>query len=290
VEWIDMGKVMVIDVTKCYGCQNCALACKSEFVGITTSSGFVGNDYSPYAAPEPDTGSNWMRVDYGERGAFPKTKMAWTPTPCMHCDNAPCIAAATGGAVYKRSDGIVIIDPVKSVGQRQLVASCPYGAIFWNTALNIPQKCIFCAHILDNTNLDGGIQTPRCVNNCATSAISFGEDTDLMPFIKANNAKPLHPEYGTQPRVYYIGLPSRFVTGTVLDNKGENLPGATVTATDVVSGTVLTATTNRFGDFWFEGLGAHRTYSVTISAPGKMTKTVNAYTNTDVDLGDLALF
>jgi len=285
-----MAKVMLIDTTKCYGCQNCDIACKSEFVGISTETGFVGNDYSPYAAPQPDSGHHWMRVDYNERGSYPKVRIVWTATPCMHCDNAPCIAASTGGAVYKRSDGIVIIDPVKSVGQKQIVASCPYGAIYWNSTLNIPQKCTFCAHILDNPNLDSGSATPRCVFACAVDAITFGEYSDLQQTILQGGFAPMHPEYGTQPRVFYKGLPKRFLTGAVYDpTANENIVGATVTLTDPDSGDQLMTTTDRFGDFWFEGLGANRNFVVFISAKGMATMSLGADTATDRDLGSIPL-
>ncbi len=48
-----MGKVLIIDVTRCNGCYNCQIACKDEH---------VGNDWTPYAKPQPDTGQFWMKV------------------------------------------------------------------------------------------------------------------------------------------------------------------------------------------------------------------------------------
>ncbi|MFH0915517.1 MAG: oxidoreductase, partial [bacterium] len=45
-----MGKVMVIDLSICNGCHNCQVACKDEH---------VGNDWSPIARPQPDTGQFW---------------------------------------------------------------------------------------------------------------------------------------------------------------------------------------------------------------------------------------
>ena len=46
-------KVFVIDIAKCNGCYNCQIACKDEH---------VGNDWTPYAKPQPDTGQFWMKV------------------------------------------------------------------------------------------------------------------------------------------------------------------------------------------------------------------------------------
>jgi Fe-S-cluster-containing dehydrogenase component len=71
------------------------------------------------------------------------------PVMCNHCDDAPCMKAAKDGAVRKRDDGIVIIDPVKAKGQKQIVDACPYGAISWNEELQLPQHWIFDAHLLD---------------------------------------------------------------------------------------------------------------------------------------------
>jgi len=277
-----MTKAMLIDLTKCFGCYNCVVACMDEH---------VDNDWSPIAAPQQEIpGHFWMNKPVVERGAWPKLKVTQVPTPCMHCASAPCQKAATGGAVYTRSDGIVIIDPVKSVGQKQLVAACPYGAIFWNDALNIPQKCTFCAHLLDNPQLDQGLQTPRCVVACPTNAISFGEDTALNAQILAAGALPMHPELGTQPRVFYKGLPRTFITGSLYDAKtDEVVKGATLNLTDMVTGAVLTATSDNLGDFWFDGLANKKVFELNIAKSGYYSKTLVVATASDRDMGDIGL-
>ena len=75
---------------------------------------------------------------------------AYLPQPCQHCEDAACIKAAKNGAVYRRDDGIVIIDSEKAKGQKDLVDSCPYGSIYWNDELATAQKCTMCAHLLDD--------------------------------------------------------------------------------------------------------------------------------------------
>jgi nitrate reductase beta subunit len=57
---------------------------------------------------------------------------------------------AKSGAISKRADGIVIIDPEKSKGQKEIVDACPYGAVYWNEEKQIPQAWIFHAHLLDD--------------------------------------------------------------------------------------------------------------------------------------------
>jgi len=268
-------KVMTIDITKCNGCFNCQIACKDEH---------VDNDWSPYAKPQPDTGHFWMHVDLVERGQYPKVKVAYVPKPCMHCGELACMKDAPEGAIYRRDDGIVIIDPEKSKGQKQIVQACPYGCIYWNQELSIPQKCTFCAHLLDQ----GLIKEPRCVEACPTGALSFGENEEFKYLITERRAEVLHPEFGLKPNVYYIGLPKRFVAGTVIfggtDECAEN-----VNVTLVGKGHKETIKTNNYGDFEFEGLNANKEFTVKIEHSGYASKEFTTQTKTDVFLGEIVL-
>jgi len=267
--------IAIIDVTKCVDCRCCVISCKDEF---------SINDYSPYSAAMPLVGQKWVHVENLERGSFPKVKFSSYPVMCMHCDNAPCMSAATGGAVYKRPDGIVIIDPVKSKGQKQIADACPYGVISWNADLQIPQKCTFCAHRLDEG------QSPRCMLSCPGGAINIGDRTALMEdFQNYGPPAPYRPEYKTQNRVLYIGLPKTFITGSLVDSKGECLAGASVTCTDTNAKKIVTiVASDAFGDFWVDGLVANGSYDITVAAAGK-TKTVSVSPKTDTNLGDIQL-
>lgn len=265
---------LVIDITKCNGCYNCFLACKDEY---------CGNDYPGYSAPQPMTGHFWMKIIERERGKYPKVKVAYTALPCMHCDNASCIKASLDGAVYRRKDGIVIIDPQKAKGQKQIVTACPYRVIYWNEALGLPQKCTLCAHLLD-----AGWKEPRCVEACPTAALTFGEYDDLKKVIKEKKAEVLRPELGLKTNVYYIGLPKRFVAGTVIfgdtDECAEN-----VSATLVAGKSLKTVKTTNYGDFEFEGLEANKEFSVMLRHPGYVSREFKVKTRKDVYLGDIVL-
>ena len=65
-------KVFVIDVDLCVGCYACQFVCKDEH---------VGNDWSPIAKPQPDTGQFWMRLDEHIRGTVPKVEMHYVAEP-----------------------------------------------------------------------------------------------------------------------------------------------------------------------------------------------------------------
>ena len=155
---------MIIDVAKCHDCNNCFLACKDEF---------YENSFPPYSVEQPRHGHRWMDILRKERGQYPKVDVAYVPTPCMHCDDAPCINLSKNDAVYKRDDGIVMIDPEKAKGAKELIDACPYGAIYWNEEKDLPQKCTFCAHLLDD-----GWKEPRCVQACPTGALSVVHEED----------------------------------------------------------------------------------------------------------------
>jgi Fe-S-cluster-containing dehydrogenase component len=241
--------LFVIDVEKCENCNNCFLSCKDEH---------VDNDWPGYAAPQPAEGPAWIRIPGKERGRYPFIDVAYLPTPCMHCDDPPCLKAAHDGAISKRPDGIVLIDPVKAKGQKQLVQACPYGAIQWNEPLDLPQKCTLCAHLLD-----GGWTKTRCVQSCPTGALGLlaVEEAEAPTIIAAEHLEVYEPGYKTAPRIYYKNL-SRFtrcfIGGSVAtrtdEGREECAAGALVTLLDAAGAAVGECTTDAFGDFKFDAL------------------------------------
>ena len=238
---------LVIDVDNCTNCNMCVLAVADEY---------VDNDWPGYSAAMPKHGHRWINIERKERGAAPMVDVAFVPTMCQHCDDAPCIKAAKNGAVTKREDGIVLIDPVKAKGQKQIVDACPYGAVWWNEEKQIPQAWTFDAHLLDQ-----GWKEPRAAQVCPTAAIrSFKiEDGEMAQLVKDEALSVLHPEHGTRPRVWYKNLhryTEAFVGGTVarrVDGLTDCVEGVKVRLTKD-GRTVAETTSDAFGDFKIDRL------------------------------------
>lgn len=268
-------KAMVVDINLCNGCYNCQIACKDEH---------VGNDWTPIAKPQPDIGQFWIKVTDVVQGTVPKVRVRYMHDICQHCDDPPCVTACTTKAIYKRDDGIVIIDPEKCTGGRLCLEACPYDVIYFNSDMNIAQKCTFCAHLLDD-----GWKEPRCVDACPTDALRFGEETELKEYI--DRAERLHPEYNTQPRVYYLGLLNKyFVAGAVYDPEADEcLEDCTVTLTGA-DGATASVQTDDFGDFWFERLEPG-TYTLLAEKDGYLPRRFDDIkVSKDVNMGDVELF
>lgn len=237
---------LLIDIDRCNGCYNCAIAAKDEY---------VGNEQKGYFAPMPLHGQPWIDVVQKERGEFPALDVHYVPVMCNHCDDAPCIKASRDGAVTKRADGIVLIDPEKAKGQKAIADACPYGAAYWNAELETVQHWPFDAHLVDR-----GWKRPRCEEVCATGAITSVKlgDAEMAARAKAEGLQVRHPEFGTRPRVYYRNLErgqTEFIAGTVVAEQSglrDCVAGAVVSLSGP-NGTI-TATSDDFGDFRFDRL------------------------------------
>ena len=268
-------KVFVFDASICNGCYCCQIACKDEH---------CGNDWTPYAKPQPETGQFWLKLSEYTRGTVPKVRVHYVATLCNHCDEPDCVGACeVEGAIYKREDGLVIIDPEVCTGCGNCASACPYQAIYMNDSLGIAQKCTGCAHLLD-----AGWKEPRCVDACPTGALKFLEEAEAEQLI--SGAEPPEPGAGSRPRVYYRNLPKKFIAGTLYDPvKKVVIIGATCRLTPAGGEPSLSVKTDGFGDFWFEGLDAG-VFSLDMSADGFVGKTLTGLsTDQDINLGDIPL-
>ncbi len=208
---------MVVDLSKCMRCHACIAACRVEHflpLGIT-----------------------WPRLIAWEEIA---EELTTYPVRCNHCKEAPCVKVCITGATQQREDGIVWVDQDMCVGCRYCIISCPYqnrtflskdkdtgyfpgyeltefekvGKRLYPHTVGTTEKCNFCMERID-AGLAKGIKpgidreaTPACVNTCPASALTFGDlddpDSEVRRLIREKKAFNLHPEYDTEPSIYYI--------------------------------------------------------------------------------------
>jgi Fe-S-cluster-containing dehydrogenase component len=273
---------MIIDVAECTNCNLCTLATMDEY---------VGNDWPGIAAPMPRHGHQWINILQKERGQVPMIDIAYVPTMCNQCDNAPCMKADKSGAIKKRDDGIVVIDPAKSKGRKDLVDACPYGHIWWNEELQIPQAWPFDAHLLD-----AGWQQTRGHQACPTGAMRAikVEDAEMARLAREQALEVMRPDLGAKPRVYYKNLwrfTKCFIGGSVSTEIGgvvDCVESATVQLSKDGKPVAETATDN-YGDFKFDRLDENSgRYTVEVSASGRR-KTLDATLGVSVNLGEIRL-
>jgi Fe-S-cluster-containing dehydrogenase component len=208
---------MVIDLSKCMRCHGCIAACRVEHflpLGIT-----------------------WPRLLAWEN---PAEEMTTFPVRCNHCQDAPCVKVCITGASQQREDGIVWIDQDKCVGCRYCIIACPYqnrtflskdrdtgyfpgyeltefekaGKKNYPHTVGTTEKCNFCMERIDEgiaKGLKPGVDrdaTPACVNACPSRALTFGDlddpESEVRRLIHSYMGFQLHPEYDTDPSIYYI--------------------------------------------------------------------------------------
>jgi Fe-S-cluster-containing dehydrogenase component len=228
-----------------------------------------------------------MNLKKNERGTYPYVKVAFQPLLCQHCNDAPCSKVAEDGAVYKLANGAVIIDPKKAVGQRKIMEACPYGAVFWNEERALPQKCTLCAHRLEEG------KEPRCVQICPSGCLTFGDLDDPNSEVSklAKEAEVFHPEWSTNPNIYYLNLQritKNLVAGSVvLGDVDDCAVGAAVTLIGSDGKSVQTVA-NFFGDFEFDAVSDGE-YTLTVECGDYQQQTVQVKAPTDSYVGAIVL-
>ena len=190
---------MVIKTDLCIGCQTCSVACKMENLTLPGCSRTTVKEL----------------VD-----------ARWEIGMCMHCENPPCVPSCPVQATWRNDLGIIVVDQEKCIGCGKCMKACPYQARrinpqkgYFKKALPYEEiakkakevhryhkpgkvdKCDFCLHRVKQ-NI-----SPMCVEACTTLARIFGDRDDPQSEVSrllAKGAKPLKPELGTQPTVFYL--------------------------------------------------------------------------------------
>ncbi|MCP3983436.1 MAG: respiratory nitrate reductase subunit beta [bacterium] len=172
----------------------------------------------------PDWGPNWDE-DQGD-GEFPNSYYFYLPRICNHCTHPACLEACPRKAIEKSSaNGIVTVNEDRCRGYRFCMEACPYKKIYFNEARRVAQKCIFCF-----PRIEQGIAN-ACARQCPGRVrfVGYRDDQDAPIYKLVDKWKvalPLHPEYGTQPNVFYVPPigPMRFDENWDLDPTKPRIP------------------------------------------------------------------
>ena len=117
----------------------------------------------------------------------------------------------------------MLIDPVKAKGRKDLVDACPYGHIWWNEELSVPQAWTFDAHLHRS-----GLETdPRAaILSNRRHARDHVDDDEMQQMVREQELEVMKPELNAKPRVYYRNLwrySKCFIGGTLSAKTGEGV-------------------------------------------------------------------
>ena len=180
---------MAIDMTRCYGCQTCAAACK---VANNLPKDLVYNRVLTIGGTSNDCAA----------GSYPDCTLDFLPMQCQHCDNPECVSVCPTGASYRREDGVVLVDHSKCIGCQYCVMACPYGVRAYDEGRDkgVIEKCTMCAHLIDKG------EKPACVKHCPGQARLFGDaddpESDVSKMIARKSTHKLK-DVGNHPGVTY---------------------------------------------------------------------------------------
>jgi anaerobic dimethyl sulfoxide reductase subunit B (iron-sulfur subunit) len=171
------------NASACSGCKACQVACKDK---NNLPVGTLYRRVFTYG------GGSWV-----EENGFqvPNNVFAYSvSTACQHCQNPVCLQVCPATAIFKREDGIVLIDQTKCIGCRYCQWACPYGAPQFREDLGVMTKCNFCEDLLAQG------ENPACVGTCPQRALDFGELSVLQAkYGTLNEIEPLPTADITHP-------------------------------------------------------------------------------------------
>jgi len=163
---------VLVDVTRCIGCQGCQVACKGwndRPADSTTLGETMGNPSDTYS-------SAYTVMKFREGGDAKGPKWHFAKRQCMHCLSPACASACPVGALTKEPAGPVVYHKGLCIGCRYCMLACPFGVpkFEWKAAMPYIQKCDFCAD-----RLKAGTE-PACTKTCPSGALLFGKREDVM--------------------------------------------------------------------------------------------------------------
>lgn len=177
---------ILFDSSKCTGCKGCQVACKcwnnlpSYMKGANAKEDFTGT----YQNPPDLNGTTRLIMTFDERDGAGQKPVEWAfgRRSCMHCEDAPCAAVCSGGALVRNEDtGFVEVDQSKCVGCKYCLDACPYdvprydgdNGILGRAVIN---KCTGCGDRVEHG------MAPACVSTCQPQALRFGTREEMLAY------------------------------------------------------------------------------------------------------------
>ncbi len=210
----------VVDTSLCIGCGLCAVACKEEnhvpeepIYNRTWIERHVITTDGELFIDSPDGGIDGFPPESTAPGAAGKQveESYFVPRLCMQCADSPCTKVCPVSATYHTPEGVILVDARRCIGCGYCLIACPYGARYItpagetvpNDMPGVADKCTWCYH----RTSEG--KKPACVEVCPVGSRQWGDasnpDDPITAIVKEGAGKQLWPEYGTQPRVLYLG-------------------------------------------------------------------------------------
>lgn len=151
------SKALLIDVSKCVGCRECARACAEA------------NNLPQEDATELSATHYTVVQGINDDQAFVRRL-------CMHCNEPTCVSACLVGAFTKTATGAVIYDEAKCIGCRYCMQACPFEVprYEWSSLSPKVQKCKMCYE-----RVAAGGKT-ACSEACVFGATTFGDRDEMI--------------------------------------------------------------------------------------------------------------
>ncbi len=218
-----------IDLDLCMGCNACVVACQAE-----NNVPSVGKDQVILGRH-----MHWLRVDQYRQGPEEEPDLAFQPTPCMHCEEAPCELGCPVNATSHSSEGLNQQVYNRCIGTRTCSSYCPYKVRRFNwfdyTGKDAPsvqaarnpdvtvrsrgvmEKCTYCVQRINQARIaaelegrairDGEVKT-ACQQACPTQAIVFGDVSHADTAVSRRKAQARDyvtlEDADTRPRTSYL--------------------------------------------------------------------------------------
>lgn len=141
---------MVLDYSRCIGCQACVQAC---------------------AECDTHRGRSLIHVETIQR----RDSVQTAPQVCMHCEDPICARVCPADAIKKTPDGVVqsSLKP-RCIGCSNCVMACPFGVPKYFAEIDQMMKCDLC---YDRTSAG---KRPMCATVCPSQAITFAPIDEVV--------------------------------------------------------------------------------------------------------------